>query len=281
MFGVFAALLAVFGIGSFYDFQIASAVYAKDTLWASIVSLFGMAPIYWCLLVSGLSMAVLVKRNHLWQKGLLTLLGLAISAYAVYDPMKYAIQSDVSLTAAFAAVVLFVAVPSAGIVWLLRHTPQKQLWQVILFLLVTALCSYKTVSFLKEAVHRPRPVALFDEKSLFFQPWWMITGENIVRSSQAVQEPDLFLSFPSSTTSAAACAFCFVCLPMYVKKLEGSRNWLFAGAAGYTILIAAARMVLGKHFLTDVVSGAMFTLLFFTLFYCITVNQYKKLSVSL
>lgn len=277
LYSLVIAALTAFAVGTFLDLPINKMLYRPDSSWASFLYAFGQAPIYWCLLTSGLLLTFKIRTRVFWKNALYILLGILLSVFAVYHPVRYAMKLQIMSTymvAVSALIVLFL--PVAALIFLLRNVEQKRLQQFTVLMLVVSIGSFAAVSLIKVLFQRPRYIALLKEPGLFFQPWWMITEENIIISQKVLTEPDLFRSFPSGHTCSAATILCFTILPLYCEPLAKSRNLLFIGSIGYILLVAFSRMVLGYHFLTDVSAGFMITLLFFIPTYYWTVNGYKK-----
>ena len=63
-------------------------------------------------------------------------------------------------------------------------------------------------------------------------------------------------SFPSGHTAAAAATWAAVVLVLGRGRPFRSKAWLAAGAAAVTVAVAASRVLLGVHWLTDVIGGA-------------------------
>jgi membrane-associated phospholipid phosphatase len=63
-------------------------------------------------------------------------------------------------------------------------------------------------------------------------------------------------SFPSGHTAAAAATWAAVALVLGRGRPLRSKAWLAAGAALITVAVAASRVLLGVHWLTDVIGGA-------------------------
>jgi membrane-associated phospholipid phosphatase len=68
--------------------------------------------------------------------------------------------------------------------------------------------------------------------------------------------PSSGFSFPSGHTAAAAATWAAVALVVGRGRPPRVKAWLAAGAAGITVAVAASRVLLGVHWLTDVIGGA-------------------------
>jgi membrane-associated phospholipid phosphatase len=68
--------------------------------------------------------------------------------------------------------------------------------------------------------------------------------------------PSSGFSFPSGHTAAAAATWAAVVLVLGRGRPVRVKAWLAAGAALVTVVVAASRVLLGVHWLTDVIGGA-------------------------
>ncbi|MCF0260710.1 MAG: phosphatase PAP2 family protein [Erysipelotrichaceae bacterium] len=279
MIWMFAGALAVFGIGTFFDLQINQILYRPESVWALFLYGFGAAPIFWCLLSSGILLIFKIRTANMWKNAGLTAVGILLTISGLIFPAYYAYEHiTISLYLTVVSTFLVDVLPTAGILFLVWHTDQKKLRLMIAFMLILSIGSYATVSLIKGLFQRPRFIALLREPGLFFQPWWMITEKNLMISKNVLTEPDLFRSFPSGHTTSAAAIFAFVSLPLFSPAVEKQRNLLFVLAVGYVVLIAVSRIVLGYHFLTDVTAGFLISMAFFVFDYNWMVKKYKELS---
>jgi membrane-associated phospholipid phosphatase len=85
---------------------------------------------------------------------------------------------------------------------------------------------------------------------------------NIVKTVVSRDRPDISqltgfsgASFPSGHATAAAATFAVVALLVGRGRSRGTRNALAGLAIGLAVLVAASRVMLGIHWLTDVVAG--------------------------
>ena len=68
--------------------------------------------------------------------------------------------------------------------------------------------------------------------------------------------PSSGFSFPSGHTAAAAATWAAVALGLGRGRPLPVKAWLAAGAAAITVAVASSRVLLGVHWLTDVIGGA-------------------------
>jgi membrane-associated phospholipid phosphatase len=68
--------------------------------------------------------------------------------------------------------------------------------------------------------------------------------------------PSSGFSFPSGHTAAAAATWAAVALVLGRGRPTAVKAWLAAGAAALTVAVASSRVLLGVHWLSDVIGGA-------------------------
>jgi membrane-associated phospholipid phosphatase len=122
--------------------------------------------------------------------------------------------------------VLAVTVALGGVEWLRRRH-----LAVLGFLVTVAVGQNLIANTVKELVDRERPPVPHLAPSSGF-------------------------SFPSGHTAAAAAVWAAVVLVLGRGRPLRVKAWLAAGAAGITVAVAASRVLLGVHWLTDVIGGA-------------------------
>ena len=64
-------------------------------------------------------------------------------------------------------------------------------------------------------------------------------------------------SFPSGHSAAAAACWAAIALVVARRLPVGSRRWAAAGAVAIAVLVASSRVLLGVHWLTDVIAGVI------------------------
>ncbi len=115
--------------------------------------------------------------------------------------------------------------------------------------IIMGIASFLIIQVLKIIWGRPRFISLSDP-SVSFVPWYRPGGFSFTN--------DLFKSFPSGHTGAAAMIFWITLLPYADRKLQPGRLWILAVL--YTFLVALSRIMAGMHYLSDVMAGCAVTL---------------------
>jgi membrane-associated phospholipid phosphatase len=108
---------------------------------------------------------------------------------------------------------------------------RRRRWTVLAFMVMVILGQNLIANGIKLFVHRERPPV----SHLVFSSGW---------------------SFPSGHTAAAAATYAAVTLLLGRGRRWPVKAWLGTGAAAVVLAVASSRVLLGVHWLTDVVAGA-------------------------
>jgi membrane-associated phospholipid phosphatase len=108
---------------------------------------------------------------------------------------------------------------------------RRRRWAVLAFMVMVILGQSLIANGIKLLVHRQRPPV----PHLTASSGW---------------------SFPSGHTAAAAATYAAVALLLARGRRWPVRAWLGTGAAAVVLAVASSRVLLGVHWLTDVVAGA-------------------------
>lgn len=130
------------------------------------------------------------------------------------------------------------------------------------FVIIGVAACYLIINFVKGPVGRMRfraMNAIGDTNFSNYTDWWVSNGKRSVAGLPS----DSCKSFPSGHTFSAAVIYTVICLP---DMLEGwNKKWikcaLWGGAITYTGLVAISRIVVGAHFMSDVLFGGTISFL--------------------
>lgn len=225
-------------------------------------------------------------------KAVKSILIIAFSAFAVYefyevfhDVIKYAdrylfaefIGSGVSFTldsGYMVAIQVIFAFVLAGLVFALLIRVKKEnivkLVRLAILILIVEALYLLLIGAIKTPVGRMRyrtMNALGDFS--YYTPWYKINGSRHVTINGSIGHGDLgkndllfgaedtCKSFPSGHTYCAAMSFALVCLPDLFESFK--KKWIkalcWSVPAAYTLTVAVCRIVVGAHFLSDVLVG--------------------------
>ncbi len=116
-----------------------------------------------------------------------------------------------------------------AVVWLLRRRPPRR--RSAVFVVVTAVAGGLLDTLVKVLVNRPRPVV-----------------DHPVASA-------LGKSFPSGHSMSSVVVYGSVCLVVRGALPRRGRRWAVAGTALLIVTVGLTRLLLGVHFVSDVVGG--------------------------
>jgi membrane-associated phospholipid phosphatase len=259
---VFAALLVS---ASFFDLQIAAYVYNPQSVFAKFFSVAGMLPQYAVQILSpGMILAALFELRRTRKIAAVTSTNtMAIAAVAVLlaDAVCFygtlvQIQSEVGVPAAAqAAVIVFFIFISFLASLPFAKKKSNELMITALTGLVAFIAGYALLQTLKTFWGRPR-FYIMDDPATQFTKWYLPQGKTSI---------DDFKSFPSGHSFAAMCAVWFALWPAFINGLKKYARLILALALLFGFAAMAARMIYGRHFLSDVTVGAAISLISFAL----------------
>ncbi len=265
-----AAIIALTVVGSFFDYQIAQAVYlgqgARENFFGVLFAFIGVIPTFvgWSFL--GASILTLMKKKELSKgkrRALITLSVLLFLLSFFYYcntllmvngnafPMHWAVAYPIGIAAIGAAAYLGYR--------LSRKNENDELLKRVVFLAIVSLVIMLIIMLTKGIMDRPRYRFVMDNEH-FFVNWWQ-KGSEIKELAAAGAAGDEFSSFPSGHSAYSMFAvFIFPALARYDKRLEKYEGVLFFVGVLWWALTAFSRMTVGAHYLTDVTIAGGVTL---------------------
>ncbi|MBE5741851.1 MAG: phosphatase PAP2 family protein [Clostridiales bacterium] len=290
-----ATFLVVFLLATFYDLEISRAIcrltgetYLSNNLFGRFFETFGESPLY---IICGFATAnfargcLKIKKN--WLKITLTVFCVALGVlayYIVFQRMtEYACEHFGKIefyeklgTYLTCGWLVLAGGAIALTLYLTFKIPEKYLKGLIAFsfsVLIALILAQGWVQGVKSIVGRQRYRAIkvleyHELDSLIdYSKWFVINGKRVVTEEMLALgiAKDGYKSFPSGHTCAAAMSFTLIFLPDFLGLEEGKRVKLKGIMIGvsflFTALVALSRIVVGAHYLTDVLFGAGWTYL--------------------
>lgn len=146
-----------------------------------------------------------------------------------------------------------------------RETNDK-LIKLSLVILCT-LVGYLIIHFIKGPIGRVRYRTMNYSSDFGFEmytPWYVINGKrNLVPLAQGVEISDSCKSFPSGHTFSAALVYTLICLPDLLEKWN--KKWVkavvYVVTIGFTMTVAISRILVGAHYMSDVLFGGTISFL--------------------
>lgn len=276
--GAFAAVLVILLLaGTFYDYQIAQAVYAPDSPLVIFVSTLGLIPMAYpaCLLLGVLAQRSLVSQKakllRIAGAGLCVALALLFGALitkALLSTLEgfggmFGCEPPELVRMGIGAVVgagLCAVGFGAG-----KANDAKDLARNVLIVVVVLAATFALVEIVKIFMARPRPRLLFaGYEGIEFCPWYQaFPGAEEFMAAYGI-EKDAFKSFPSGhSLQAAALLASYYGLSLVYPRLRQRLGLVLAVSIVFALVVMSCRMVLGAHFLSDVSVGALLSVIAF------------------
>lgn len=255
---VVAAILALcLFIGTFFDYQISSALFNSSSLFGRFVEAAGELPFELTASVAGIMLVRAARpdsKASKWLAVLGILVNVGLAGYEIIGSLRVGgklIAAQLVLTFALVIVANVIAYR------LTRDTDPDELtrWALMVLAVWVAQATILNV-IVKPLWSRPRMRVIEVTQGLEFQPWWVIGNPDKWTYIAAGVIKDGFKSFASGHTAHAAIGMMLAGLPATAFKQEPSRRRVvFWAAAVVAALVAFGRIVIGAHFLTDVSCG--------------------------
>lgn len=274
----FAVLLVVLlTVGTFMDWRIAQAIYTPDNTLVIFVSTLGLFPLVYpaCLLLG-----VLVQRSLASQKPpilriagailcavLAMLFGALItrSVLSIRDGFGGLVGSELPTLARLGIGVVVGAALCAAGYSAGKRNDAKDLARRVLIAVVVLAASYLVVEIVKNYMARPRPrVLLAGYDGIEFCPWYQKSSGAEGFMAAYGLEKDAFKSFPSGhSAQVAAFLSAFFSLSLVYPSLQQKLGIALAIEIVFALVVMSCRMILGAHFLSDVSTGALVSVIAF------------------
>ena len=263
-----AWFVAVIGVilGSFYDFNISSAIASASNGFALTISAIGPTIGFaGVAAMGGGFIALIVKgKYHIALKVLFGVLATCCLGVAIYYPAGeyFGVNGFYGAAPEWVGYLIVIVPESAAMVggyFLFKDCANKNMWIVFCIIIVLLLIALLAViPTIKDNMRRPRFRALAQYSDVAFHNWWEPFKEY---KDYIVAHPEIphdnFKSFPSGHTAEASILLvCVTFLPLANKKFEKIQLPVFIGSCVLVILVALARILAAAHFLSDVSTGA-------------------------
>lgn len=254
-------------LGSFFDYQISSAVASSTNYFGLTVSAIcptlGFAGV---AVMGGGFIALIIKGEYpVWLKIIFGILAACCYGVAVYYPggEYFGVNGFYGAAPEWIGY-LIVFLPEAGAVvggyFLFKDCQNKNIWIVfctIIGLLLIALLLI--IPQLKDNIRRPRFRTLVEHGEIPFRNWWQSSKGDYKNWMQeyGIESSDHFKSYPSGHTAETSILLVVATFfPLAHKKMHKYQMPCFLAACFLVLLVAFARILAAAHFLSDVSWGA-------------------------
>lgn len=253
-----AAILALCLLtGTFFDYQISSALFNSSSLFGRFVEAAGELPFELTASIAGVMLVRAVRpdsRGSKWLAVLGILVNVGLAGYEIIGSLRVGgklIAAQLVLTFALVIAANFIAYR------LTRTTEPDELTRWALMVLAVWVAQAIILNVIvKPLWSRPRMRVIEATPGLNFQPWWVIGNPDKWAYIAAGVIKDGFKSFASGHTAHAAIGLMLAGLPAAAFKEKPSRRRvIFWAAVVVAAFVAFGRIVIGAHFLSDVSCG--------------------------
>ncbi|MDR1939535.1 MAG: phosphatase PAP2 family protein [Clostridiales bacterium] len=276
------AVCALAVIAAFFDLEINKALFFPEALFGQFFAKVGEFPSHLAAPTVGVILffqdfgkskslrnAFKILFGALTVVGFYTFFSWFIGVFS--HDLQYAYAYHAAFSAIFSGLSLYICskVP--------RSVMKKLLWFAVC-LAVAAIIANVVIAAIKPlwARERFRVMVGGEDRALLaqasfdgFSPWYLPQkfaerSEEYIKNMLAIDESmgyhnDAFRSFPSGHTGAASIAAAVIVLgDIFPEKFRGKKRvLLFAAPIAYTAIVALSRIVIGAHFLSDVLFGGV------------------------
>lgn len=244
-------------VGSFFDYQISSALFNSSSLFGRFVEAAGELPFELTASVAGIMLVRSARpdsKASKWLAALGVLINVGLVGYEIIGSLRVG-----GKLIAFQLVLTFALAIAANLIAyrLTRDDDPDDLtrWALMVLAVWAAQAIILNV-VVKPLWSRPRMRVIEVTPGLNFQPWWVIGNPDKWGYIAAGVIKDGFKSFASGHTAHAAIGLMLAGLPAAAFTEKPSRRRVvFWAASLVAALVAFGRIVIGAHFLTDVSCG--------------------------
>lgn len=255
---IIAAILALCLLtGSFFDYQISSALFNIASMYGRFIEAAGELPFELTASVAGIMLVRSARpdsKASKWLAALGVLINVGLVGYEIIGSLRVG-----GKLIAFQLVLTFTLVIAANFIvyCLTRKTSPDDLTRWALMVLAVWVAQAIILNVIvKPLWSRPRMRVIEVTPGLNFQPWWVVGNPDKWSYIAAGVIKDGFKSFASGHTAHAAIGLMLAGLPAAAFTEKPSRRRVvFWAAAVVAALVAFGRIVIGAHFLTDVSCG--------------------------
>lgn len=244
-------------VGSFFDYQISSALFNSSSLFGRFIEAAGELPFELTASIAGVMLVRAVRpdsRGSKWLAVLGILVNVGLAGYEIIGSLRV---GGKLIAVQLALTFVLVIVANLIVYRLTRTTEPDELTRWALMVLAVWIAQAIILNaIVKPLWSRPRMRVIEVTPGLNFQPWWVIGNPDKWAYIAAGVIKDGFKSFASGHTAHAAIGLMLAGLPTAAFKEKPSRRRVvFWTAAVVAALVAFGRIVIGAHFLSDVSCG--------------------------
>jgi len=272
---VFVILMTFLALGSF-DYNFSHYITNTDSHWANFFNQFGEIPAIFLMLIGTTILFGARKKDILWRNILSHLIAIpfiALLSYIITSmPVRYMYENQVTglgedipqvlnITTIILAIIIFVS--TMYIERKIDDSKFKEMRKAAILFILLVIGEIILVNVVKEVWGRPRMRIL--ESIDGFKKWYEINGPALNNN---------YKSFPSGHTANAFSVIAYTLFFSYFKNINKKTVMIIAIIWG--VGVALSRVVLGAHFLSDVITGGYITIFLFIVLNFLLYRKPKK-----
>lgn len=239
LYMLFVGILGMF-IGSFYDLEINKLLYSRGDIFPNIFKIFGEFPMIIIITTASL---LYIRKNFKDKNLILILMLIVYITFPIGSSLGIPKYFDNNNIIYILLIYFFYITISYLLSQYFINKLNKNDFNYLIFVVLSIVSIFIVFNLMKNIWGRPRFFTMQEINNFSnFKNWWII---NVIPKS------DLFRSFPSGHTSAAASTL-VVCYMPQKNKIKFNNIIYFYFPIIWTFLVAVSRIYDGAHFLTDV-----------------------------
>lgn len=279
------AYVVAFALASVYDFRISQAIadiktgeYYSDNLFGRVFAVIGEMPVY---AVSSFAVSVFyanvpetyAKKMQIFLKALC----LAITFGVLFFGFNRMFKNISNLTNSFdrrhVAIILaevFLAAAVTLLVWYVVYRMKPETKRALLKFAFVAVVTCAMTEIIVHGIKffwgrtRFRTIAYAGGDADMYTAWYLPQGKrNLIEKYKTLGlGKDAFASFPSGHSCSAATLITLFAIPKCLDSVDKTKKRaLYSFAVLFTAIVMFSRLVMGAHYLSDVLAGTGSTIL--------------------
>lgn len=241
-------------IASLYDLDINKILYNRGGIYPNFFRLTAEMPMM--IIFSTACLTYVRYGFHRTNKIILSLLALAGIGFPLVSSFTSLSYFEIHNLFLSLAIFLFYITCSFLIARSINETSRNRVLVYSLFTIISIILILVSFTILKEIWGRTRFFPMYQGNDYtMFTHWWQIPGNS---------GDDIFKSFPSGHTGAAATNFILFLLPSVFYKnefIKKNEKFFYLGPIVWTLLVQYARIVDGAHYLSDTAASIIISVL--------------------
>lgn len=243
------------GIATRFDLEITTTLANTSSSFGIFFSYFGEMPFFYVGIFSALVMLKTYKRQHRWIDWFHHAFFGSLSCGYILTVSYYHyvhFNLHISMIPIFSLVYLFVFSFIVSRVTTFYNFELRQAAKVGILL---TLLSMFGVNVIKIFWGRMRYRAM-DDPTMQFTPWYLPQGLALNGTMK---------SFPSGHAANSTTILWITLIPLFTPSLKNLKGFLYSMSVGWIACVMVSRLIMGAHFLSDVLMGSLLTILLFKL----------------